>query len=113
MKRVIKPAKRIQGRIEVPGDKSITHRAFILGSLCQGEVEVSNFSPAADCNSTLNCLHSLGLQTQIKNSRVTVGGQGLFGFKKPEKTLDAGNSGTTARLLCGVLSGQKFGSSLD
>jgi len=113
MRRLIRPAKRIRGEIEVPGDKSITHRALILGSLCEGKVEVKNFSPALDCRSTLNCLRQLGVEIEMENSAALIKGKGLFGWKKPAKILDAGNSGTTARLLCGVLAGQRFDSALD
>ncbi len=113
MNQIVKPTRSLQGEIEVPGDKSITHRAFILGALCQGKVQVNNFSPAADCLSTLNCLKSLGVKAQIDNSTILIQGKGLFGLKKPKETLNAGNSGTTARLLCGILAGQRFDSALD
>ena len=112
MNQIILPAIRLEGEIEVPGDKSITHRAFILGSVCKGEVEIKNFSPAKDCLSTLNCLRALGLKIETRNSEALIQGEGLFGLNRPNEVLEAGNSGTTARLLCGLLAGQNFDSTI-
>ncbi len=96
----------------VPGDKSISHRYAIVASLAEGRSEIANFSAAADCRSTLDCLRGLGVQIEEKGNGVIIDGKGLTGWKAPRKTLDAGNSGTTMRLLAGALAGQEFASSL-
>ncbi|MCI0530571.1 MAG: 3-phosphoshikimate 1-carboxyvinyltransferase [candidate division Zixibacteria bacterium] len=108
MHETITPCRAIKGTIHIPGDKSITHRALLTGSISQGRVEISNPSPAMDCESTVNCLKQLGVQISRGNNKYSVKGRGLFGLKKPNSILDAGNSGTTARLLSGILSGQGF-----
>lgn len=102
--------ERIQGQIGVPGDKSISHRALILGSLASEKVEVRNFLAADDCLSTLECLRQLGGSFKHIEDKKTVliEGVGLEGFKEPVDVLDAGNSGTTMRVLPGLLSGQSF-----
>ncbi len=105
----IRPASRIRGRIQVPGDKSISHRALMLGSMAEGEVSVSNLSTAADCASTGTCLRDLGIEIERQDrTKVLVKGRGAFGFQEPSGVLDAQNSGTTIRLLCGLLAGQNF-----
>lgn len=96
----------------VPGDKSISHRYAILASLAEGRSEIANFSAAADCRSTLQCLRGLGVKIEEKGNGVIVEGKGLTGWKAPRKTLDAGNSGTTMRLLAGALTGQEFASKM-
>jgi 3-phosphoshikimate 1-carboxyvinyltransferase len=110
-KKRIRPAKAFRGVLTLPGDKSISHRSAILAALAEGKSEVFNYSPAADCESTLQCLRGLGVNIEEKGS-VIVEGKGLEGWTKPRKTLDAGNSGTTMRLLAGTLAGQKFASQL-
>ncbi len=106
--RTIQRAKRLAGEIIVPGDKSISHRGAILGSIASGISKISNYSPGKDCLSTLNCLKSLGIRIIRKASVVHVYGVGLNGYKEAEDVLDAGNSGTTMRLLSGVLAAQPF-----
>jgi 3-phosphoshikimate 1-carboxyvinyltransferase len=111
-KRVIHPAKSFHAVVRVPGDKSISHRYAILASLAEGRSEIFNYSPAADCRSTLECLRSLGVKVEEKATRIVVEGGGLGGWREPRRSLDAGNSGTTIRLLAGALSGQSFHSEL-
>lgn len=108
----IKPAKFIKGKISLPGDKSISHRAAILSAMAEGETRIENFATSADCASTLDCLRNLGVEIRQEKSTVFVKGVGKTGFQKPAKNLDCGNSGTTMRLLAGVLAGQSFDSVL-
>lgn len=108
----IQPAKSLNGRIRLPGDKSISHRAAILASMATGETHIENFATSADCASTLNCLKDLGVEIRREGSTVFIKGVGKTGFRKPTKELDCGNSGTTMRLLAGVLAGQNFDSIL-
>lgn len=112
MKKRISSAKAFGGVLLVPGDKSISHRYAILTSLAEGSSEIFNFSGAADCASTLACLRGLGVKIEEKAGSVVIEGKGLGGWKAPRKTLDAGNSGTTMRLLAGALAGQGFRSEL-
>ncbi|MEX2190850.1 MAG: 3-phosphoshikimate 1-carboxyvinyltransferase [Bacteroidota bacterium] len=102
------PAKPIVGTFEVPGDKSISHRALLLASLADGVSSLQNLLDAQDPQSTIRCLRSLGVEITRRGDATEVHGRGLRGLQKPSKTLDAGNSGTTMRLLCGVLAGQPF-----
>ncbi len=111
-KQTISPAHAISGGFSIPGDKSISHRYAILAALADGRSEIHNFSPAADCTSTLECIRRLGVAIDVAKDRVTIGGKGLCGLKAPRKKLDAENSGTTMRLLAGVLAGQPFRSIL-
>ncbi len=108
----INPAKCIRGKLKLPGDKSISHRAAIFSAMAEGETEIENFSTASDCVSTLNCLKNIGVEIRHENTNVFIKGLGKTGFQKPAKDLDCGNSGTTARLLAGVLAGQNFDSVL-
>lgn len=96
------------GEINVPGDKSISHRAVILGALAEGRTEIKGFLHGQDCLSTVGCLRQLGVNIMAEGDRVVVEGVGFGGLKEPGDILDAGNSGTTARLLLGVLAGQPF-----
>lgn len=111
-KETIKPAKYLNGAIELPGDKSISHRYAMLAALAEGASELRNFSAAADCHSTLVCLKALGAGVEIKKDAVRVTGRGPHGLKSSWRALDAGNSGTTMRLLAGILAGQSFSSKL-
>lgn len=111
-KKRIRPAQAFRGVLTLPGDKSVSHRSAILGALAEGKSEIFNYSPAADCESTLRCLRGLGVNIEEKGSSVIIEGKGLTGWAKPRKSLDAGNSGTTMRLLAGALAGQKFASEL-
>lgn len=99
---------KINGEISFPGDKSISHRALIFSALAKGNSEITNLSDAEDVKSTLNCLEKLGVEIKKENNSVIIGGVGRNGFKTPESNLDCGNSGTTARLLSGVLAAQNF-----
>jgi 3-phosphoshikimate 1-carboxyvinyltransferase len=109
MDKQITHTAEIGGTIKVPGDKSISHRALLIGALCNGPVTITNLSTAADCISTRRCLEALGVIIESVNRRaVVVQGRGRYGFCEPSGVLDAGNSGTTMRLLSGLLSGQAF-----
>ena len=112
-KQIIRPARTISGSLEVPGDKSISHRYAMLASLAEGPSEITRFSAAADCRSTLDCFSRLGVKIDIQGDRVRIAGLGLEGLRRPSRTLDAGNSGTTMRMLAGILAGQEFRSTLD
>ena len=109
---VIQKIKKAVGQIKVPGDKSISHRAVMLGSLANGVTEISGFLKGADCLSTIDCFRKMGIDIDINGENVTVHGNGLRGLKKPEEMLYTGNSGTTTRLLCGILAGQNFDTSI-
>ncbi|MGB3927093.1 MAG: 3-phosphoshikimate 1-carboxyvinyltransferase [Caldicoprobacterales bacterium] len=107
------PAKELRGSIQVPGDKSISHRGVIFGALSNGTTRLKNFLMANDCKSTIEIFRKMGISIDIqKNNTVLVHGKGLKGLSEPTSLLDAGNSGTTARLLLGLLSGQNFDSIL-
>ena len=112
-KQVVRPARTISGSLEVPGDKSISHRYAMLAALAEGPSEITHFSAADDCRSTLDCLSRLGVKIDVQGNRVRIDGAGLGGLRKPRRTLDAGNSGTTMRLLAGILAGQEFPSAID
>jgi 3-phosphoshikimate 1-carboxyvinyltransferase len=101
----VAPARAIRGSLRVPGDKSISHRAALFNALGTGESSISNFSPGADCSSTLDCLRALGVDVQRDADRVHISGVGLGGLREPADVLDCGNSGTSMRLLSGVLAG--------
>lgn len=109
---VIQKIKKAIGQIKVPGDKSISHRAVMLGSLANGVTEISGFLKGADCLSTIDCFRKMGIDIDINGENVTVHGNGLRGLKKPNEMLYTGNSGTTTRLLCGILAGQNFDTSI-
>ncbi len=105
------PPERLTGEVTVPGDKSITHRAIMLGALARGVTEIRGFLGAEDCWSTVECLRALGVRVTLKGRRLFVEGKNKK-LIKPAKELDAGNSGTTARLLLGILAGQDFQATL-
>ncbi len=111
-KETIWPAKYLTGGVELPGDKSISHRYAMLAALAEGVSELRHFSAAADCHSTLSCLSALGASVKAENDTVRVTGRGPSGLKSSWRALDAGNSGTTMRLLAGILAGQNFSSKL-
>ena len=108
MKTTVKKIQFAKGEITVPGDKSISHRAVMLNSLADGKARITGFLKGADCLSTIDCFRNMGINIDVSGDTVTVIGKGLYGLKKPEKTLYTGNSGTTTRLLCGILSAQNF-----
>jgi len=111
-KRTITPGGSIDGVVELPGDKSISHRYAIIAALAEGKSEIANYASAADCRSTLECLRRLGVEIEVADRVVRVAGAGLGGLKEPRRTLDAENSGSTMRMLVGVLAGQPFTSTL-
>lgn len=98
----------LRGEISVPGDKSISHRAIMLGSLAKGTTEVTNFLQGADCLSTISCFRKMGVSIDNLGDKVLIHGNGLHGLKAPSEVLDTGNSGTTTRLMSGILAGQNF-----
>jgi 3-phosphoshikimate 1-carboxyvinyltransferase len=111
-KRVISPGGIVDGVVELPGDKSISHRYAIIAALAEGSSEIQNYASAADCRSTLECLRRLGVEIETSERRVRINGTGLNGWKQPRKPLDAENSGSTMRMLAGALAGQPFTSRL-
>ncbi|MGI8468715.1 MAG: 3-phosphoshikimate 1-carboxyvinyltransferase [Pyrinomonadaceae bacterium] len=108
----IKPAKFVRGKIKLPGDKSISHRAALFAAMATGETRIENFATSADCASTLRCLEKLGVEIRRENLTVWIKGNDKNGFRAPLENLDCGNSGTTVRLLSGILAGQNFDSVL-
>jgi 3-phosphoshikimate 1-carboxyvinyltransferase len=112
MTRKVHPARRMQGTVILPGDKSISHRYALLGAIAEGTTEIRGFASSADCQSTLNCLEALGVQVGRQNSVITIIGGGLEGLLPPLAALHAGNSGSTLRMLAGILAGQSFKSCL-
>ena len=98
----------LKGEITIPGDKSISHRAVMFGSLAEGTTEVTNFLQGADCLSTISCFRNLGIDIENTPERILIHGKGLHGLKESATTLDTGNSGTTTRLISGILAGQSF-----
>lgn len=109
---IIKPIETIKGTLSVPGDKSISHRAIMLGAISEGITEISGFLMGDDCLSTVDCFRKLGIKIEISENKVFVHGKGLMGLSAPSTILDVGNSGTTIRLLTGILAGQNFSSSI-
>jgi 3-phosphoshikimate 1-carboxyvinyltransferase len=108
VQRVFERSENLSGVVTVPPDKSISHRAAILSSLCRGESVIEGYSTAADCRSTLMCLGDLGVKQSWLGDKLTVEGRGAEGFDRPSGPLDCGNSATTMRLLAGVLAGEPF-----
>src|SRR6202022_2749308 len=108
----VAPINRLRGELLVPGDKSISHRAAMLSSLALGESVLENFSSAQDCEATLECFRALGVNIVKDASTVVIRGGGPSGLKEPEQILNAQNSGTTMRLLAGILAGQAFPTTL-
>jgi 3-phosphoshikimate 1-carboxyvinyltransferase len=102
----------LKGAIEIPGDKSISHRSVMFGSIAQGVTRVTNFLPGDDCLSTISCFRKLGVVIEETENELVIYGNGLDGLKEPNEILDVGNSGTTIRLLLGILAGRPFYSSL-
>jgi 3-phosphoshikimate 1-carboxyvinyltransferase len=104
----IEPAKGLTGTVQFPGDKSISHRYALLGAIAEGVSEIHFFSTSADCQSTLSCLKQLGVKIERKDNVVRIEGAGLGGLRPAAQPLDAGNSGSTMRMLAGILAGQPF-----
>jgi len=103
----------LKGEISIPGDKSISHRSIMLGSLSNGITEVTNFLQGADCLSSIDCFRKMGIEIHNNGDSVIVHGKGLHGLSKPSEILDVGNSGTTTRLISGILAAQNFESTLN
>ena len=102
----------LRGRVRVPGDKSISHRAVILASLAEGTSVCNGFLDSADTRATMAAFRQMGVDMTLEGERLNVNGAGLSGLSAPSGTLDLGNSGTSARLLLGVLAGQRFSSTI-
>lgn len=111
----IRKAGPLRGEIEVPGDKSISHRSVMLGAISEGVTRAEHFLMSADCLSTISCFRQLGIQVDVDNAEdsVTIHGKGLHGLTAPSEELYTGNSGTTTRILSGILAGQNFTSSVN
>jgi 3-phosphoshikimate 1-carboxyvinyltransferase len=109
---IIHRAKQIRGQVLMPGDKSISHRAAMFAALADGTTSVKNFASSTDCAATLSCLEALGVAIERDENAVTINGVGVDGLREPQAPLDCGNSGTTMRLLAGILAGQNFKSTL-
>jgi 3-phosphoshikimate 1-carboxyvinyltransferase len=107
----IEPARAVRGTFTLPGDKSISHRAAIVGAMADGLTRVRNFGSAADCASTLACLRGLGIAIRREGGAVVIEG-GLQAWRAPAAVLDAGNSGSTIRMLAGALAGRPFATTL-
>lgn len=103
----------LKGEVTVPGDKSISHRAIMFGALSRGTTEVTNFLQGADCLSTIDCFRRLGISIENTPEKILIHGKGLHGLSKPDTILDVGNSGTTTRLISGILAGQSFETTLN
>jgi 3-phosphoshikimate 1-carboxyvinyltransferase len=104
----ISPARSIHGSITLPGDKSISHRYAMIASIAEGPSRIQNYATGADCHSTLNAMRALGVSVEESGTEVTIGGRGLDGLRAPAADLDAGNSGSTMRMLSGILAAQPF-----
>lgn len=108
----IRKSKGLRGEISIPGDKSISHRSIMLGALAKGITKITNFLQGADCLSTMACFRRMGIEIENSSGEVLVHGKGLHGLSAPKDVLDVGNSGTTIRLLSGILAPQAFSSTL-
>jgi 3-phosphoshikimate 1-carboxyvinyltransferase len=108
----VEPARRLRGVLRLPGDKSISHRAAIMAALARGRTVIRNYASSEDCAHTLSCLEGLGVSLERDGATVSVNGRGREGLRAPRAPLDCGNSGTTMRMLAGVLAGQGFASVL-
>ena len=109
----IKKLTNLHGELTVPGDKSISHRAVMFGSLAKGTTKITHFLEGADCLSTISCFRKMGIEIDRNKDEILVHGRGLHGLTAPTEILDVGNSGTTTRLISGILAGQTFTSELD
>src|SRR5262245_23373009 len=110
---LVRPAARVRGHVRPPGDKSISHRYALVSAMAEGTTTINGYSRGAACASTLRCLRALGIRVDQIGSdrgglRITVGGRGPRGFVAPSQVLDAGNSGSTIRMLAGILAAHPF-----
>ena len=103
----------LKGEVSIPGDKSISHRSVMFASLANGMTEIHNFLSGADCLATIDCFRKMGIKIEEHQNRILVHGKGLHGLTAPSETLQVKNSGTTTRLLSGILAGQPFSTSLS
>lgn len=108
MEKRISPATRVSGAITLPGDKSISHRYAMIAAIAEGATRIGNYSTGADCHSTLRCVRALGIEVEGQGTEFTIHGKGLYGLRRPAGDLDAGNSGSTIRMLSGILAAQPF-----
>src|ERR1700694_5535314 len=108
MREQIRPARALSGAIQLPGDKSISHRYGMLAAIAEGTSKIANYSTGADCQSTLGCMRALGAEIETKDGVVSIRGRGLDGLAEPADMLDAGNSGSTIRMLSGIWAAQRF-----
>lgn len=108
LSRTVSPAERLAGTVTLPGDKSVSHRFGMFSAIAEGTTRIANFSGSEDCTATLNCMAALGVPVERTADEIVIHGVGKHGLKPPEGMLDAGNSGTTIRLLSGILAGQPF-----
>jgi len=113
MKKTITKVENIRKEISIPGDKSISHRSIMFGSLAKGDTRITNFLKGADCLSTIDCFRRMGIDIEEKSDEIIVHGKGLNGLSRAENGLDTGNSGTTTRLISGILAGQNFVTELN
>lgn len=109
---ILHKATKLRGDVTIPGDKSISHRAVMFGALAEGTTEVTNFLQGADCLSTIDCFRKLGIEIENTPERILIHGKGLHGLTAPDSVLDVGNSGTTTRLISGILAPQPFSCTL-
>ncbi|UCD55034.1 MAG: 3-phosphoshikimate 1-carboxyvinyltransferase [Candidatus Omnitrophota bacterium] len=112
MDKTIKPIERLHGQIDLPGDKSISHRVVFIGGISGGNTSASNFLTAEDSLRTVSAFRDMGIDIEIKDKNIMIAGKGLKGLRKPDKELYLGNSGTTMRILPGILAGQNFEATL-
>jgi len=110
MQEQIRPARSVSGAVRLPGDKSISHRYAMLAAIAEGESRIRNYSTGADCHSTLGCVRALGIPVDEADGEIVIHGRGADGLESPQSLLDAGNSGSTIRMLSGILAAQKFDS---
>ncbi len=108
MTRKIHPAQALSGAVHLPGDKSISHRYAMIASIAEGPTRIANYSTGADCHSTLGCVRALGVEVTGEGTEFVIHGRGLNGLRQPAGDLDAGNSGSTIRMLSGILAAQTF-----
>lgn len=108
MRQRIQPSKGLRGTLTIPGDKSISHRSIMFGSLAEGDTEITGFLYGDDCLSTVAAFRSMGIAIDVTDEKIVVHGKGLHGLEEPDNYIDVGNSGTTIRLISGILAGQQF-----
>src|SRR5438067_4432542 len=108
MQKRIRTASSLSGSVTLPGDKSISHRYAMIAAIAEGASRIRNYSTGADCHSTLGCVRALGIEVEGAGTEFSIHGRGLDGLRAPAADLDAGNSGSTIRMLSGILAAQPF-----